>query len=68
MSNTTEHSEPREFPQRKYFAYPREEMRQTVVTSLDAFWNTGAATCEGQGTDTIGSENDIRISFRKMVT
>ena len=63
MSNTTEHGELGEFTQHKSLAHPREEMSQTVVTSLDAFWDAGTATCEGQGTNTIRSEDDVRIGF-----
>lgn len=63
VSNTTEHRELGEFAQRKSLAHPREEMGQTVVASLHAFWNARATTREGQGTDTIRSEYDVRIDF-----
>lgn len=63
MSNTTEHGELGGFAQRKSLTHPREEMGQTVVTSPDPFRDAGAATCEGQSADAVGSEDDIRISF-----
>lgn len=67
MSDTTEHGELGEFAQRKSLTHPRKEMGQTIVTSPDPFGDTGAASCEGQSTDTIRSEDDIRVSFRKVV-
>lgn len=63
MSNTAEHGELGGFAQRKSLTHPREEMGQTVMTSPNPFRDTGAATREGQSTDTIGSEDDVRISF-----
>lgn len=63
MSNTTEHGELREFAQPKFLAHPREEMGQTVVTSLHSFRDACATTREGQGTDAIRSKDDVRIGF-----
>ena len=58
MGDSTQHRKPLRRRQAKALTHPREEMRQAVVSALDALGNTGASTGETQGGVTVRSEND----------
>lgn len=63
VSNPTQHCELGGFAQQEAVAHPGEEMREAVMASPDALWDTGASTSEGKRTDAVRSQYDIGIRF-----
>lgn len=61
MGDTTEHRELGVFAKAKPFAHPREEVRQAIMSSLDALRDTRAPARERQGPHAVGTQNDIGI-------
>lgn len=65
MGDSTQHRKPLRRRQAKSLAHPREEMRQTVVSALDALGDTGTSTGETQSGVTVRSEDDTGGSRRE---
>jgi len=49
------------FPDFETFTHPGEEVRQRIVSAPDTFWNTGTSACERQRSNTIWSNDHVRI-------
>lgn len=66
MGNATEHGELRLFAQPEPLAHPGEEVRQTVMPTLDALRDSCTPTREGQGTDTVRTNDDVGVSVTEV--
>lgn len=58
MSDTTQHGESRLLAQSKPLLHPGEEVRQTVMSSLDTLGDTGTARGEREGCRRIRSKHN----------
>ena len=65
MGDSTQHREPLRRRQAEPLTHPREEVRQTVMSTLNALGNTGTSTGETQSGVTVRSEDDTGGSRRE---